>query len=167
MKKLFDYTGRLYAGLLLVTVVAFYSCSSPQKTAAAKTELTQAIANDRWIFSANQVSPQYGSSRQVIGAYECDLKKDTINVYLPYYGRAFSGADVLSGNSPLNFTSKNFTFSKEQNQKGGWMVTIKPHDYREVQSMVFTLYANGAALLNITMANHSPISYTGTLKSSQ
>lgn len=164
MKNLISNRVALFTGIIPFMALGFFSCSSPQKIATTKAELSQAIANNRWIFSANQVSPQYGSSRQVTGVYECDLKKDTLNVSLPYYGRAFSGADVLSGNNPLNFTSNNFSLSKEENKKGGWTVTITPHDYSEVQSMVFTLYANGSALLNISMANHSPISFTGSLK---
>ena len=154
----------LLSVMLLVVALLLNACGSTKNIPANTAIITQAIDSSKWKFTVNDVMPQYGTSRPANGNYDVVLSNNKLTVYLPYFGRAFSGADILSGTGPLNFTSVDFTTDKLQNKKGQWTITIKTNDYREVQTMSFSFYSNGRANLSIIMSNRSPISYTGTVE---
>ena len=149
----------LSAGILVIFF--FTACSSSKQVTAQATpeEITQAINNDRWNFTATFANPSYGTARDITGGYDVICKKDTLNVSLPYYGKLNSPAGAMTGN-PLDFESKEFKLTKEERKPGEWLVTIKPVS-SEVQSMNFTFFSNGSAQLNITMTNRTGISYQG------
>jgi len=140
----------------------FIACSSEKKinSSFSQDEITQAINNDRWTFTATYAMPSYGRSRSLNNEYSVTCRnKDTLLVALPYYGKLNSPAGAFSGN-PLDFKSNNFTLAKEQKKPGEWLVTIKPEN-SEAQSMSFTFFDNGTAQLNIIMTNRSGISFSG------
>ena len=153
----------LFIGVLCILISP--GCSSAKhSTGTASTEgIAQAIANDNWIFIADRALPQRGRTRNLTGQYEVRCSKDTIVSYLPYFGRAYS-APVLETTSPLDFKSTDFTISKAQNDKGRWNISVRPKDYREVQSFDFTLFDNGSAQLNVQLTNRSPISFNGFVR---
>jgi hypothetical protein len=124
-------------------------------------EITQAINNDRWDFTAEYAQPLSGQRRYLTGSYYVYCRKDTLIVALPYYGRVTSGAGA-SNQDPLDFKSTDFKLTKEKRKKGGWLVTIKPSN-SEVQSMNFTFFDNGTAQANFTMTNRSAIDFSGKI----
>ena len=130
---------------------------------ASNEEIAQAIAADNWIFIADRALPQRGRSRNLTGQYEVRFSKDTIMAYLPYFGRAYSGP-VMETRSPLDFKTTDFTINKAQNNKGRWNITIRPKDYREVQSFDFVLFDNGSAQLNVQLTSRSPIGFNGFVR---
>ena len=144
--------------------VLFTACSSEREISSvySQDEITQAINNSRWNFTATNAMPSYGNSRNLSGDYYfVKCVKDTLVVALPYYGKLNSPAGALTGN-PLDFKTTNFTLAKEDKKGGGWLVTITRPD-REVQSMMFTFYDNGSAQVNVVMTNRSAISFSGTV----
>jgi len=124
-------------------------------------EITQAINNDRWDFTAEYAQPLSGQRRYITGSYYVYCRKDTLIVALPYYGRLNSAAGA-SNQDPLDFKSTDFKITKEKRKKGGWLVTIKPSN-SEVQSMNFTFFDNGTAQANFTMTNRSAIDFSGKI----
>lgn len=157
--------------LLLSTIISLCIYGLPACTStkhpvevvgASEQEVKQAIADERWIFIANQAMPQNGRSRILTTRYTIVCKKDTLISALPYFGRAYT-APIGETASPLDFTSANFTLAKNEDKKGRWNITIKPNDNREVQSYNFTLFTNGSAQLNVQMTNRSAISFSGTV----
>ncbi len=146
------------AGILFQT-----SCSSGKQVTTSKEEILQAISGDNWMFTAQHANPQYGRSRNVNGVYEVKCTKDKLEVYLPYFGRSYSGGGAYTNQNPLDFKSSVFSLNKEEDKKGNRVVTIKPNDYNEVQSMVFTFYNTGNALLDVQLTNRSAISFTGII----
>ncbi|MFT3979184.1 MAG: DUF4251 domain-containing protein [Ferruginibacter sp.] len=151
-------------GLLIIT-----SCSS-SKTGTINnqqdTGIAQAIDTGRWTFNVTMVNPQSGPSTLPNGFYTVSYSPQNLNVYLPYIGQAFGGADVLSQNNPLGFISKDFEIKKTLTKKGKWTIEFKPRDQKQVQSLTFTLFNSGSASLNVVMTNRTPISYTGTVQAS-
>ncbi|HRO44995.1 DUF4251 domain-containing protein [Agriterribacter sp.] len=166
MKQQFNSLLRccLFTGVLFVFIHAGCSPAKHAATGAASDEaIAAAVAADNWVFSANQALPQRGRSRNLTGGYEVACRKDTLLFYLPYFGRAYS-ATIGETTSPLNFKTTDFSFSKTNNDKGRWNITVVPKDYREVQSCDFTLYENGTAQLNVQMTNRSSISFSGFVR---
>ena len=153
----------LLFGMPLILIVAGCSPVKQAAVTASNEEIEQAIAADNWIFIADRALPQRGRSRNLTGQYEVRFSKDTIIAFLPYFGRAYSGP-VLETRSPLDFKSTDFTVSKAQNDKGRWNITIRPKDYREVQSFDFMLFNNGSAQLNVQLTSRSSISFNGNVK---
>lgn len=161
--KRFSIFGLLVQVILFSLVMA--GCG-PTKEAAApgvfnNPALQQAITANEWLYTATDVQPQSGRSTIVNGRYTVQASGQKLVVYLPYIGRSFSGAAAYSNQNPLGFETTNFEITKTQNKKGAWLVTIKPNDYKEVQSMIFTFYDNGTARLHVTLTNRSAISYNG------
>ncbi|HRH58930.1 MAG TPA: DUF4251 domain-containing protein [Chitinophagaceae bacterium] len=154
------------AVIALIFSVTMLACSTAKQAADSSSQeaITTAINNDDWVFTAQNISPQYGSTRIVNGLYQFAFSKDTIVSYLPYLGRSYGGAYLFGSRGPLDFTDTGFRYSKEQDKNGRWTVTIKPNDNREVQSMVFTLYDNGSSQLNVTLNNRTPVSYSGYIR---
>ena len=120
-----------------------------------------------WTFLANSVTPQFSTSRAVNGNYTVSYAKNKLTVYLPYFGRAYAGTEVYPTKSPLDFTSEKFEITKRPAKKGGWIITIIPKDYKEVQSMVLTFFDNGYATLDVTMLTRTSISFYGNMEAPQ
>jgi ABC-type oligopeptide transport system substrate-binding subunit len=156
---------RLIYLLLACLFFSFFlaACSPGNKVSSAATteETIQAINNDHWTFSATSSNPQNNRARGgLTGINEVKYGKDTMIVYLPYFGSLYGGAEVLNTRGPLDFTSTNFEVIKEK-KNDHWLITIKPKDHSPVQSLYFTLFETGNAQLNVTLTNRSPISYNG------
>jgi hypothetical protein len=137
--------------------------SSKQATSdASKAAVTEAINKNDWVFTANYVMPQSGRSRTTTSVYTVTYSENKFLVDLPYFGRAYS-ASIGSTESVLNFKTSDFDISKNMKKEGEWDITVKPKDYKEVQTLNFSLYANGSAGLSVILTNRSPISFRGTV----
>ena len=160
MKYLINKQLKGLIGFVLASTF-FIACSSENQinSSFSQEEITQAINNSRWSFSANSASPSYGSFRNLTGEYFVKCLKDTLIVSLPYYGKLNSPAGALNGN-PLDFKSTNFKIEKQEKKAGEWVVTISRPD-AEVQSMLFTFFDNGTAQANIVMTNRTGINFSG------
>ncbi len=161
MKQAFHY---LVISILFVSILSS-GCSGSKQAAApgvSKEAITESINKGEWVFTANYVMPQSGRSRPTNGLYTVTFNANTFVVYLPYFGKAYS-ASIGSSQGPLDFKTSDFDIAKEQKKDGQWSLEIKPKDYKEVQSMNFTIYDNGSADLNVTLTNRSPISFRGNV----
>jgi hypothetical protein len=156
---------QLFATGSLLLAIAITACNSTNRVTAAETakNISRAVDSSSWIFTPVDVIPQYGSPRHADGNFSVNFNNNKLVVYLPYFGRAYSGADVFSRTGPLDFTSTKFAITKRETKKGHTSITIKPLDYNEVQSMNFMFYSNGSANLSVTMTNRTAISFSGTV----
>ena len=151
--------------LSMVIIITVASCGSAKNTVTNtdSVALTQAVDSGSWVFTVSTVIPQGGRTRQPNGFYTVSYSTQNLNVYLPYFGRAYSGADVFGADNPLNFVSKDFSIEKEILNDDKWRIVFKPADQRQVQSMGFEIFKNGSASLDVIMTNRSPISYRGNV----
>ncbi len=154
----------LFAAMLFIGAINIKAVNShPQPiTLSFHPAITDSI---EWTFTPFQVNPQYGSSRQITPAdYSLNFSSAKIEAYLPYYGRAYGGADVFAERSPLYFSSTDFTLQTNDGKKGSKEVSVKFKDQREISNMYFTIFPNGSATLNVNMTNRSPISFIGKVE---
>lgn len=153
-----------FGRFFFVSTILLASCSSAQKTTVPQEPVATSIDSNRWSFTVQMVKPMEGMNREPNGTYSVIFKSNNLNVYLPYFGRAFSAAEVYgTSKSALDFVSKDFTVDKEQ-LGDRWRIVIKPKDQPQVQSMTFVFFANGSGSLDVIMTNRSPIGYSGTVK---
>ena len=146
--------------LIVGFLAAFTGCSPSRETVkASREEVVQAINTDKWQFSASVATSQYGNTRYLTSEYVVKLIDKTLDVHLPYFGRAYSA--TVGTQSPLQFKTTKFIYNKTEDREDSWLITIKPEDYGEVQSMTFTFFESGNAQLNVLLTNRSPINFTG------
>ncbi|WP_316812759.1 DUF4251 domain-containing protein [Pedobacter heparinus] len=159
----------VFAALLITT----------QLSAQTDKETTLKIINaQHYVFNASSAMPMAnmdvnkvlsrmpgGSSSGVIqltgSQYQLQVSKDSVEAYLPYYGRAYT-ATMNPDDSGIKFKSKDFKYKAEQKKKG-WMITIQPKDAKDVQSLTLNVSENGYATLNVNSNNRQPISFNGTI----
>jgi len=158
MNKIVNSINLISCVLIITTITAFIPVRKI-KPASAQEDIRQAIMNDRWDFSADYAQPSYGKSRNIMGTYFVQCRKDSLYVSLPYYGKLNSTAGATNDN-PLDFKSTNSKIEKTQKKKGKWIVDIKPEN-SEVQSISFTFFENGSASANFIMKNRSGINFSG------
>lgn len=104
---------------------------------------------------------QSGGMIQLTGSrYQLKIDKDAIEADLPYYGRAYN-ASRDPNDAGIKFKSKDFTYVTEKKKKGNYIITIKPKDAREVQSMTLNVTLNGYASLSVNSTNRQPITFNG------
>lgn len=151
---------------LLIATLLVSACTSTQNTTAKASPqaITNAIDSSHWVFTANDVVPQSGTSRNLRGdGYTVVLNNNRLVVQLPYFGQAYSGAAAYATKGPLDFTATDVAIDKQQVKENRWELTIKPKDNAEVQSMNFTFFSNGSASVSITMTNRSGLSFNGNV----
>lgn len=165
-----------YISLLFVFGIFFFfqSCSA-QNTTDSKT--VDALVNSQeFTFYATRANPTNYDVINVMNSmpnststrmldltgsnYTIELKNNTLDVVLPYFGRSFTPSYNNNDNS-YRFTSKDFTINKSQGKKGKWIVKIKPNDVRTVDEIIIEIFKNGKALTSIRSNDRQPISYDG------
>lgn len=109
---------------------------------------------------------QSGSAIQLDGSrYQLKIDKESVNSDLPYYGRAYTSSRNLNEQG-IKFTSKDFSYMTEKKKKGNYVITIKPKDAREVQSMTLNVTLSGYATLSVNSTNRQPITFYGYIAES-
>jgi hypothetical protein len=142
--------------------------SKSQKQAAKAEEVKKMVENVSYVFKANFVTPQRGGGRQLTSDYDLTVSKDTINAYLPYFGRAYiAPTDPTEGG--IKFKTTNFEYKAKSNKNGGCDIVIRPKDRNinsmtDVQTMRLSISQTGYASLNITSSNRDPISFDGYIE---
>lgn len=132
------------------------------KNAAKEAAVKQMIDNKTYNFSAQSVTPLRGGNTQLSYGYSLRVNKDTITVYLPYYGRAFV-APIDPVDNGLDFTSTKFTYSADV-KKNGYEISIVPADAKDVKQLFLDVSLSGYCTLRITNLNRDAISFDGYLE---
>ncbi len=104
------------------------------------------INNKNYKFLAQSANPSRGGLRLLDPGYEVIISKDSLQSYLPYFGRTYN-APTDPSQSGIQFTSTDYEYNVKERKKGGWDVQIKPKDYKDVRTLQFSIFDNGSASL--------------------
>lgn len=132
-----------------------------------KAQQIKSIVEDsvKYVFAAEIAIPQAGSMRTLTYGYDITVTKDTINSYLPYFGRAYGGIEFGATRSPLDFSSTKFNYNTRSNKKAnGWDINIDILDQQDVKKLIFSIFNNGSATLDVFFNNRSQITFNGYVK---
>jgi len=166
MKTLVKY---LLACTVIFTGLTVSAPSSrAQRQAAKAQDVKRMVENVNYVFKANYVSPQRGGSHMLTSDYDLKVSKDTLNVFLPYFGRAYV-APVDPTEGGIQFKTTKFDYKAKTNKKGGWDVVITPKgrnaaDMTDVQTFRLSITSSGYATLNVISSNRDPISFDGYIE---
>lgn len=154
--------------LLGISLSLFYSScfstKSVQELKAMAEKVDSLVENKNFDFQASYAHPMGFPSIYLSPYYNVKVSPDSVQVYLPYYGRVYA-APMDRSEGGIKFVSTDFeyivSFSKRSK---GQLITIKPHDVRPETTLLFQIWNNGSASLQVNDVNRQPISFQGTLK---
>lgn len=148
--------------LLSGTASAIRAQDSTTAHSSEKGRVSAAVTAKNYVFNAQTATPMSGRVIQLTYGYDVKLRNDTLKVYLPYFGRAFS-APLDPSKGGIQFTSTRFTYAATPRRKGGWDIKIAPSDAGDVRSLAFTVSENGYTTLQVISNNRQPISFYGVV----
>jgi len=135
-----------------------------EKKAAKITAIKNNIDNKKYTFIANNAIPLGGGTRQLTSEYDLRITPDSVISFLPYFGVAHFDVPYGSTDMGIKFTSTKFDYKATAKKNGGWEITIKPKDVKNLQSMTLYISSEGYGSLGVTSVNRDYISFDGFLK---
>lgn len=150
----------------ILCVCALSACGTAQ-TAAEKEkqaiEIVRAVEEPHFTFQATYAHPTGYKSIYLSPFYDVKVSSDTVEVYLPYYGRAYR-APMNPSEGGYRFTSTDFTYKvMAGKKKANWLAEIVFHDTDRPITFHFDLWENGTARLNVSDVDKQQISFQGNL----
>ena len=153
-KKIYKTLSILAVGLSLTA-----SAVAQETNEAA---LKSILSTKNFVFRAQSAWPLQGKVIQLTPGFDMRVMIDSINTYLPYYGRAYTAGYNQAGG--ISFTSSKFDYKLKEKQKGGWDLTIKPSDANDVTQLTYSISTNGFATLQVISNNRQAISFYGVIE---
>lgn len=145
--------------------LSFVQATKIDKKAEKEAAVKRLITSGNYVFVANYAIPVGMPSRALTSAYDVTITKDNLDVYLPYFGRAYAAPRDLTDGG-LKLKTSNFDY-KAFAKKKGWEINITPKDQnnppgvKDVRSMQLSVSSDGYASLHVTSLNKQPISFNG------
>lgn len=153
--------------VMFVAFLAMTSCGSSQSAAqkqAKAQEIRQKIEDSRFTFNATYAYPTGFRSIYLSPYYNLKVSRDTVEAYLPYYGRAYT-APINPSEGGIKFTSTKFDYKvSEGKRKGSWIIAIKPNATERDLSLFLEIWENGSARLDVSSSDRQPISFQGEIE---
>lgn len=152
---------------IVFSVVALTGCGSVQSAAQKEEkarEIAQKIDDFHFTFSAIYALPTGYRSIYLSPYYSLKVSPDTVEAYLPYYGRAYT-APMNPSDGGIKFTSTDFEYNVVAGRKvGNWTINIKPKDVSSDILLSLDIWENGTARLNASSSARQPISFQGDIE---
>lgn len=149
--------------LFLLLAIGLGSASFAQEAKEKKgLEVKALLESKEFVFKARSATPAGGGYRQLTTDYDLRILGDTVQSFLPYFGRAYV-APIGNTEGGIRFTSKEFDYEVKDRKKGRWNVLIRPKDVSDVRQMFLSVSENGYASLQVISNNRQPISFDGRI----
>lgn len=165
MRSIFHFyiSNILLIGLISISSIATSQSIKVQKKQEKLDAVKRMVNNQNYVFKAQMAMPLGWRTIQLNYDYNVVVSKDSIDSYLPYYGRAYVAPmnPTDPAETGIQFKSKNFDYKDNPSKKSGWEVTIVPHDVKETRSFILDISETGYATLSVTSNNRQSISFDG------
>lgn len=161
---------------VFAVVSGLFALSCATKPYVDKETFVSLTTDDEFTFLAKRANPMDYTAIQNVASslpgaiptrileldygYTLTLKKDTIKVNLPYFGRAYSSSYGTT-NSGFSLETSSFTKTKKTGKKGEILYQFHINDKTNIQQMVLEIFPNGKGILSIQANDRQPISYDG------
>lgn len=139
--------------------------SRKERRALEKEKITEKIKTlveaQTFVFTPNQAIPVSMQAVNLSGIFSAQIKNDTIDCYLPFYGRAYT-ADYASQNGPFTFVLPIKNYNLEKTKKG-YLVTFEVKNNMDNISFYFNIGTSAYTTLNLSSTNRQSMSYYGVI----
>lgn len=149
--------------IILIAVIGF-SCKSSGSMTKEQTiaAIGQKVESGNFSFIPQRAIPTNGRSVN-ISSFEFKVSSDTIQSYLPYYGRAYS-APMFPDDNGIKFVSTDFDYNISPKNKGMWTININTNDTRRKYAMTLNVGETGYTTLTVNTSDRQPISFYGVIQ---
>lgn len=120
------------------------------------------ISGKSFVFEATHAIPTGGGSIHLNHSFEVELKEDTLNSYLPFFGVAYR-ADYGDRNSALDFSQPVNKYELEE-KENEYLIKIEVKNKMDVLNFTFFISGLGYATLTVTSTSRQAISYYGRIE---
>lgn len=134
-----------------------------QKQAAKEAAIKALIDAQHYSFEAQTALPIGMKIRNLTPGYELKVRKDTVEAYLPYFGRAYS-ATIGSADDGIKFKTTDFKYTSTETKKGEWDITIAPKNAGDTRQLTLHVSKAGYASLQVMSNNKQSISFNGYIQ---
>lgn len=162
--------------LAVVLILLFTALSLTNATAQEKTkkqlkeeqklekqkQITLLVESKEFVFVAERIIPQSGRAMILTSEYSVAFHPDSINSFLPFIGRGFSGIGY-GGDEGMKFEGNPTLFQVEKTKKG-YQIKAEVRGKSDFYTMNLNVYSDGNAYLSINSNNRSSISYDGEIQ---
>ncbi|NDV93852.1 DUF4251 domain-containing protein [Dysgonomonas sp. 521] len=150
---------------LAILAVLGFSCKSGESLTKEETisRMKEKIESTNYTFVPQTALPMGGKTVNLNYSYSLKVSKDTVDSYLPYFGRAYT-APMSPTDGGIKFTSKDFEYSVSEKKNGMWDVTIITKDIRTKYTLNLSIGDTGYATLTVNQNNRQPISFYGKIE---
>jgi hypothetical protein len=133
-----------------------------KKNTAEPAEIKTLIESRHFEFVAQSANPLRGRTIYLSPGYSLTVSPDTIESYLPYYGRAYQ-ATLDPDDAGIKFTSTDFTYTVKE-RKRGWEIAVEPKDVQHSYRLSLTISATGSTSIRINSVHRQSISFMGHIR---
>ena len=144
----------LYA-MIIIIALGFGACIPAKNSvekAAEQEKLGKMIQAQNFIFNATNANPQRmnilnilpnGQQLQHLGpGYFVSVAKDSLSVYLPFYGRSYE-ANMDSRDNGIEFKTKKFHYTYSKNKRGFYDITIDVSQEKSADKLILKVSDEG------------------------
>ncbi|PTN07228.1 DUF4251 domain-containing protein [Mangrovibacterium marinum] len=150
--------------LLFFAVLPGAAQQQQNKKEAKAAEIAELVKSGDFIFIARSATPVAGSQIILTSIYTMSFHGDTVEAYLPYYGRAYQ-APYEGTDGGIKF--KEVVAEKQEltkKRKQLYVVSFDVSTARENYKVFLTVGSGGYADLQITPTHRQVISYYGHIE---
>ncbi|WP_163268647.1 DUF4251 domain-containing protein [Dysgonomonas sp. 216] len=150
----------------IASLLLLQGCKSKELSVAdiaKQAKFDENIQNRTYTFVAQSALPMGFPAVNLSPGYTVKVDGDDIDVYLPYYGRAYS-APINTTDGGLKFVRKadEYTMTKKKDK---FEITIVTSDKTMGETKLYlTIGKSGYANLNVREVNRQPISFSGIVE---
>ncbi len=121
------------------------------------------VAARKYVFTPRQAQPLTGPVVNLLTGFSLVVKGDSVNCYLPYFGRAFAGIPYGSNSGGIEFAGIPKSYRSKAKKKGSYEITIVPpaEPGTDVRELNLQVTSSGYATLRVSSNNRQSISFTG------
>ncbi|MFW5755947.1 MAG: DUF4251 domain-containing protein [Tangfeifania sp.] len=125
-------------------------------------EVKNLLESKEFVFNATHALPMGGGSVYLNYSYDVEVKGDTVDSYLPFYGVAYR-LEYGGRDAGFDFTkpAEEYTFEKEEK---GYKVEFEIDKGNDNLNYTFHISNLGYATLNVISTNRQGISYYGRIE---
>lgn len=127
-----------------------------------KAQIEKQVTEKKFSSIYSMAIPQGGKSIHLSGSsYFLNLSNDSLKVYLPYFGRAYSAPYDMRGGG-FDFVSTKFEYDSTR-KKSGWSIKIETKDTNPHTRFYMDIMDNGKIILSASDNNRQSITFYGQI----
>ena len=157
-------TSKLFCTLCFAIFITISGSISAQIKSEKEARIQRLLESKNFTFVAESANPMSGGNIRLTSSnYQLKFYKDSLDSFLPYFGTAFR-AQYGASQSPLIFSSSDFTYEAKTSRKGSLTITIKINNPGDPDVLTLSVSPLGYGTLQVNSIDRQPITFYGFIE---